>query len=123
MKRFCYFLILIIIISCKKKFEYSEIEINPQTVLIENAKINQTIKINIALKNKSSNDLKILGIKPSCNCTIPQNNEFIISKYSSDTLKINYTPTELGKHLENITIKSNTNPPFTNIKIEAFVIE
>jgi hypothetical protein len=85
-------------------------------------RLGESYNIDIVIKNPSNRNLKILGIKPSCNCTIAQK-KFQISKKSVDTLKIIYEPTELGNHIENITIKSNTIPPFNNISIHSDVLK
>lgn len=109
--------------SCDSKIKYSEISFSSKQIDAGKVELGKSYSIDLIIKNPSNSTLKILGIKPSCDCTITKKEIFIILKKNVDTINIIYKPTSIGKHTETITIKSNTKPPFSNILITSEVVE
>ncbi len=101
----------------------SSLTISPDQINIKDAKINELVEVSVKLKNTGKNELRILGIQPSCSCTIAKETEFVISPQDEHILTIDYHPNELGNYLENIVIKANTNPPFHTLTLNSNVIE
>ena len=85
--------------------------------------MNELIEVSIKLKNTGNSELRILSIQPSCSCTIAKETEFVIPPQDEHTLTIDYHPSELGNHVENIVIKANTNPPFHTLTLNSNVVE
>lgn len=109
--------------SCKEKFEFAELEVNENPIIVPSVKLNQLTNIEIEIKNSSNKILKVYGIKPSCNCTLIEDSKFEVEPKKSHKIKVAYNPNELGEHIESLTIKSNTEPPFSTITIKTTVVE
>lgn len=123
MKNYFNILILFLVFSCKTDINknLSDIKIDPVIFKLDTLEIGKSITHDILIENNSSIPLEILGIQPSCNCTVIDDDMFIIPSNSKYNLKIDYLPTERGFHQESIVIKSNTDPPFHIIKIQSYV--
>lgn len=108
--------------GCTPKMKYADISIIPKNNFIGKIQLNTTYNLDVIINNPSETNLHIMGVVPSCQCTITEEKTFIIPKKSMDTLRIVYKPTKLGMHTETITIKSNTDPPFNTFLIQAEVM-
>jgi len=119
---FC-LLIPLSLLNCHSRTELSEIIIENNLIGLGEIRKGSFNDIKIRIENQSQNELRILGIETSCDCTVSGSRKSVIPKYGIDTLNILYEPQTLGTQIETITLSTNTDPPFNNIVITAEVIK
>lgn len=112
-----------IFIGCKKNnISLSEIKFKEDHIELGKVNISDTLKFYVVIENTSENEiLQILGVEPSCDCTILSKGVSEISPKSSNSLKVYFNANKLGYQNQSIVIKSNTYPPFNNVTISATV--
>jgi len=111
--------ILISFLSCKEKI--NNITFDRREIQLDTIGLNRTINEWIIIKNNSSEEILIKGIKSSCGCTVIKKSNRIIPKKGIDSILIQYTSSHKGAIEESIVVNSNTDNKFDVIRIKGFV--
>lgn len=90
--------------------------------------INQrdTFKERVFCYNNSDQPIKVINIESSCGCTKSSITDSIIDSNDSIPILVQYIPlhsNDSGKVLRFITLRTNSNPAFVNLKVKGEVIK
>lgn len=112
--------------GCKTNDNKKPYRLSEDSLIFNTIHQSDSFKKTIYCINNSDNEIKIVKIATGCGCTSTILKDSIVKTNDSVPIYIKYLPLinkDSGLVTKYITIRTNSNPVFTNIKIKGEVIK